>query len=154
MPPAWLTVTKKRTPRVAARVACAWTASATARSAAAPRAVRLVYATDPKWNWAIAVRSAASSWSSTRPIMKSCPIRCASVIEARVRSLQLSSGVGDGVTGAGVGVAGSDVADGVAVGDGVGVGDVVGVADGELVADGDGVDRSGATMGGAASAQP
>ena len=68
--------------------------------------------------------------------------------------MQLSSGVGAGVTGAGVGVAGSEVADGVAVGDGVGVGDVVGVADGELVADGDGVDRSGATMGGAASAQP
>ncbi len=64
-----------------------------------------------------------------------------------MRSVQLSSGVGAGVTGTGMG-------DGVAVGDGVGVGDVVGVAVGELVADGDGLDRTGAMKGGAASAHP
>ena len=86
--------------------------------------------------------------------MKSCPIRCASVIEASVRSVQLSSGVGAGVSGAGVGVAGFGFADGVAVGGGVGVGEIVGVGVGELVADGDGVDRTGVTMGGAASVQP
>ena len=86
--------------------------------------------------------------------MKSCPIRCTSVIEASVRSVQLSSGVGAGVSGAGVGVAGFGFADGVAVGDGVGVGEIVGVGVGELVADGDRVNRTGATMGGAASAQP
>ena len=141
-------------PPVAASVACACTASATARSATTPRAVRFVYATDPKWYWAIAARSTSSSWSSTSPIMNSWPIRCSSLMDVSVRSTQLSTGVGTGVCGTGLGVAGTGVGLGVDDGVGLGVGVHVEVATGEIEADGDGLGEAGALAGLEESAQP
>src|SRR5207244_6414932 len=81
--------------------------------AATPTAVLLVNRTDPKWKAVIASDSVAVSRSSVRPTMKSCPIRCASVIDASVFSAQVGAGVGLEVAGMGVGLelAGTGVGD-------------------------------------------
>ena len=81
--------------------------------------------------------------------MNSWPMRCASVIDAKVRCTQLSSGPGVGVAGAGVVVAG-----GVAVGDGVGLGVSVGVGVDLGEPDGEAVAVAGAAVGEPANTQP
>jgi hypothetical protein len=59
----------------------------------------VVNAKEPKWKSATAERSVASSLSFTSPIMNTCPIRCGSVMDARVRSAHETWDVGVGVSG-------------------------------------------------------
>jgi hypothetical protein len=75
-------------------------------------------------------------------------------MDASVRSTQLSSGVGRGVCGTRLGVAGAGVGLGVSDGVGVGAGVHVEVATGEIETDGDGFDEAGARAGAAESAHP
>ena len=70
-----------------------------------------------------------------RPILKICPIRCASVNELRVREAQLATAVGLGTAVAGGAVTGAEVADGVEDnGDSVGVAGAACDGSGENVA--------------------
>ncbi len=94
-PPSWLAAIRKPTPRVLASVTSPCTSSAMARTASTPAAVCVVNATDPKWDVVTALRRAWSTRSLRSPTMKSCPIRCASLSEARVPVTQ-ASGRGGG----------------------------------------------------------
>src|SRR5437870_5744520 len=128
--------------------------------AATPTAVLLVNRTDPKWKAVIASDSVAVSRSSVRPTMKSCPIRCASVIDASVCSAQVGAGVGLEVAGMGVGLELARIGAGDWKMDAKGVseGDAKGVSEGDAkgVTDGDGTsnDARGAMICGAPPTQP
>ena len=74
-PPSWFAAMKKRTWAVAAEVAWAWTASATARIPATPIEVVAVNQTEPTCWFRIALSSAAPSRLLARPSEKSWPIR-------------------------------------------------------------------------------
>jgi hypothetical protein len=75
-------------------------------------------------------------------------------MEAKVRSTQLSSGVGRGVCATGLGVAGTGVGLGVGDGVGVGVGIHVEVATGEIETNADRLGEAGALAGAEESAHP
>ncbi len=118
-PPSWFAATRKPTPAVAAFVARACTRSVRARIVSTPADDWVVNATDPKWKLAMAERSAASRRSLRSPIMKTCPMRCASLIDANVAAAQVSAPDGS-VVGVGVPVADDGPGEPLAVGPGAG----------------------------------
>ena len=100
-PPSWLAAMRKGTPPVDAWVTCFWMAWVMCSMPVTPTVESTAKVMDPKWK-----RAMASAVTAGRllpmAIMKSCPMRCSSLIEA---SVMLAQSVATGVTGVDVGVA-------------------------------------------------
>src|SRR5450759_3875870 len=105
-PPSWFAATKKRTPAVDLELACAWTASAMARTLATPIEVVAVNQTWPTGWSRIALSSAGPSRSLARPSRNSWPIRWARLIPVMTRRTQdaWAVGLGEGVEAGGAAV--------------------------------------------------